>query len=150
MRNGMKFKIPGFIILALFFSVITLTHASASSSRNKEIEWYSYDDGIARGKFENKKVFLHFTAEWCSYCRVMEKQTFKDPVIISSLNKNFISIKVDYDNEIETSALYRVMGLPDTIFIAEDGQIIGRRPGYIPPDILKLILDSILTERSQQ
>lgn len=146
----MKFKIPAFIIMVLFFSVITLINASASSNRIKAIEWQSYDDGMARGKFENKKVFLHFTAEWCSYCRAMEKQTFKDPVIISSLNENFIPIKVDVDNEIETSALYRVMGLPYTIFIAEDGEIIGRRPGYIPPDILKLILDSILTERSQQ
>lgn len=146
----MKFKIPGLIILVLFFSVMMLINASASSIRIKEIEWHSYDDGMARGKFENKKVFLHFTAEWCSYCRVMERQTFKDPVIISSLNENFIPIKVDVDNEIETSSLYRVMGLPYTIFIAEDGEIIGRRPGYIPPDILKLILDSILTERSQQ
>ena len=146
----MKFKIPGFIILVLFFSVFAFITASVSSTRNKEIEWHSYDDGMARGKFEKKKVFLHFTAEWCFYCGVMEKETFKDPAIISSLNENFISIKVDYDRETKTSDFYRVMGLPDSIFIAEDGQIIGRRPGYIPPDQLKLILDLILSERSQE
>jgi thioredoxin-related protein len=146
----MKFKIPGFIILVLFFSIFAFITASVSSTRNKEIEWHSYDDGMARGKFEKKKVFLHFTAEWCFYCGVMEKETFKDPAIISSLNENFISIKVDYDRETKTSDFYRVMGLPDSIFIAEDGQIIGRRPGYIPPDQLKLILDLILSERSQE
>ena len=146
----MKLKIPGFIILVLFFSVFAFITASVSSTPNKEIEWHSYDDGMARGKFEKKKVFLHFTAEWCFYCGVMEKETFKDPAIISSLNENFISIKVDYDRETKTSDFYRVMGLPDSIFIAEDGQIIGRRPGYIPPDQLKLILDLILSERSQE
>jgi len=146
----MKFKFPGFIALVLFFLVFAFINAPASSTRVKEIEWHSYDDGMARGKFEKKKVFLHFTAEWCYYCGVMEKETFKDPAIISSLNENFISIKVDYDRETKTSDFYQVRGLPDSLFIAEDGQIIGRRPGYIPPDVLKLILKSILSGRVQE
>ena len=146
----MKLKTPGLIILLLLFSVFIFINASASPTQTKMIEWHSYDDGMARGKFEKKKVFLHFTAAWCYYCGVMEKETFKDPAIIASLNDNFIPIKVDFDKEAKTSAFYRVRGLPDTIFIAEDGQIIGRRPGYIPPDILKRILNSILKERSQK
>ena len=95
-------------------------------------------------------MFLHFTAEWCYYCGVMEKETFKDPAIISSLNENFIAIKVDFDREANTSSLYGVRGLPDTIFVAENGSIIGRRPGYIPPNIMKVILQTILDTRAQQ
>jgi len=146
----MKFKTAGLIILPLLFSVVIFINASASSTQVNEIEWHSYDDGMARGKFEKKKVFLHFTAAWCYYCGVMEEKTFKDPAIIASLNENFISIKVDYDRETKTSDFYRVRGLPDTIFIADDGQIIGRRPGYIPPQLFKRILKSILKERSQE
>jgi uncharacterized protein YyaL (SSP411 family) len=146
----MKLKTSSLIILALSFSAFIFTSASASSSKIGKIQWHSYEDGIARGKFEKKTVFLHFTAEWCHYCGVMEKETFKDPAIISSLNENFISIKVDYDRETRTSDFYRVRGLPDTIFVAEDGQIIGRRPGYIPPELLKRILESILTASSQE
>jgi thioredoxin-related protein len=146
----MKLKITHTIMLALFFSIFIVAGASASSSKIGKIEWYSYEDGMARGKFERKTVFLHFTAEWCYYCEVMEKETFKDPAIISSLNENFISIKVDYDRETRTSDFYRVRGLPDTLFVAEDGQIIGRRPGYIPPELLKRILELILKARSQE
>jgi thioredoxin-related protein len=61
-----------------------------------------------------------------------------------------VSIKVDYDKENETANFYRVQGLPDTIFIAEDGQIIGRRPGYIPLAQLKLILNVVLSQRLQE
>ena len=147
MRRLMQFKIPGFITLVLFFSMFAFINAPASSTREKEIEWHSYDDGMARGKFEKKKVFLHFTAEWCYYCGIMEKNTFKDPAIISSLNENFIPIKVDFDREAETSDFYHVRGLPDSIFIAEDGHIIDHLPGYIPPDVLKYILKTILSER---
>ena len=142
----MKFKTTVFIILFLFCSMLFFTNASASTTG---IQWHSYDDGMARSKFEKKKVFIHFTADWCYYCGVMEQETFKDPVIILSLNKNFISIKVDFDKEITTSSHYGVRGLPDTIFIAENGRIIGRRPGYIPPDVMKLILKTILEERSR-
>ena len=143
----MKLKTYNLIILLLFFSVFIFINASASLTQVKEIQWHSYDDGMARSKFEKKKVFLHFTAVWCFYCGVMEKDTFNDPAIISSLNENFIPIKVDFDKETKTSDFYSVRGLPDTIFIAENGQIIGRRPGYIPPDVLKRILKSILKER---
>jgi len=146
----MKLNTAGLIILPLLFLVFIFINASASSTQVKEIEWHSYDDGIARGKFEKKKVFLHFTAAWCYYCGVMEEKTFKDPMIIASLNENFIPVKVDFDRETKTSDFYSVRGLPDTIFIAEDGQIIGRRPGYIPPELLKRILKSILKERSRE
>ena len=144
----MKFKSSGLIILSLLVSGFIFLNVSASSTPVEEIQWHSYDDGMARGKFEKKKVFLHFTAEWCHYCGVMEKETFNDPAIITSLNENFISIKVDFDTEAKTSDFYRVRGLPDTIFIAENGQIIGRRPGYIPPEVLKRILNSILKTSS--
>lgn len=144
----MKLKTGGLILLALFFSGLFFGNGSVSSSGIQEIQWHSYDNGMARGKFEKKKVFLHFTAAWCYYCGVMDNKTFKDPAVISALNENFIAIKVDYDKERNTSSFYSVRGLPDTIFIAEDGEIIGRRPGYITAEQLKLILKSILAMRS--
>jgi thioredoxin-related protein len=148
MERRMKIrKRSEFVMQAVFFLILIISGGYVSAA---EIQWHSYDDGIARGKFEKKKVFLHFTAKWCFYCGVMENETFKDPDIISSLNENFISIKVDYDKETNTSNFYGVKVLPDTIFIAEDGEIIGRRPGYIPPVVLKFILNSILAEPSQK
>ena len=142
----MKLKIGSLFILTLFVSVLFFSSGSVSST---EIQWHSYDNGMARGKFEKKWVFLYFTADWCYYCGVMDDQTFKDPAVVSALNENFVAIKVDYDKERNTSNLYRVIGLPDTIFIAEDGEIIGRRPGYISAEQLKLILEAILAMRSQ-
>jgi uncharacterized protein YyaL (SSP411 family) len=143
----MIFKTFGLVVLVLILPSVGLPDTDASSSK---IQWHAYDDGIARGKFEKKKVFLHFMADWCFYCHVMENKTFADPAVISSLNESFIPIKVDYDKEPETSTFYGVSGLPDTVFITENGEIIGRRPGYIPPDVLKMILEAILEHSSQE
>jgi thioredoxin-related protein len=117
---------------------------------SQEIQWHSYGDGMYRGKFEKKKVFIHFYANWCPACKQMEKNTFKDPGVIASLNENFIPIKVNTDREQETATIFRVRALPDNWFIAEDGEIIGHQPGFIPPDQFSTMLKLIMTEIGEQ
>lgn len=129
--------------LALVFLIIVTLAGSVAA---QEIQWHTYNDGMARGKFENKKVFIHFFAEWCAACKAMEKNTFSDPAIITALNENFIAVKVDTDREVGTASMYSVKALPDNWFIAANGEVIGNRPGYIPPDQLKNILSIILSE----
>ena len=109
-----------------------------------KIDWHTYESGMARSKFEKKKVFLHFYADWCTYCVEMERKTFKDPAVIAALNRNFIPIRVDSDRDKKTALLYRVRGLPDTWFISESGDVIGHRPGYIPPDQLMGLLNVVM------
>ena len=118
----------------------------SSMALGQEIQWHTYNDGMARGKFENKRVFIHFWAEWCAACKTMEKNTFRNPDVITALNESFIPIKVNADREVSTASMYRVQALPDNWFIAADGEIIGNRPGYIPPDQLKNILKLILSQ----
>jgi thioredoxin-related protein len=109
------------------------------------IEWHSYESGLARSKFENKKVFLYFYAEWCTYCREMDLKTFKDSAVIGALNRHFIPVRVDSDREQAAASLFRVKGLPDTWFLAENGDIIGHRPGFIPADQLMKLLDVVMS-----
>ncbi len=142
-------KIRNIVLISLVLTALSLGlfHNAAFS---KGIEWQSYTDGMARGKFEKKKVFLHFYAKWCSACKTMANTTFKDPGVIGSLNKNFISIRVDVDLNKQTSALYRVKALPDTWLIAETADIIGHQPGYISPQNLKKILNLLLNANAGQ
>jgi thiol:disulfide interchange protein len=141
----MKLSAIRWVFVLVFCLSVGLPSGVAVS---QEIQWHSFDAGMARGKFEKKKVFIHFYADWCAVCKVMENSTFKDPVVIASLNENFIPIKVDADREVQTASLFRVKGLPDNWFIAEDGEIIGHRPGYIPPDQLKNILTLIKNQET--
>ncbi len=142
-------KIRNMVLISLIITALSfgLFHTAAFS---KGIEWQSYPDGMARGKFEKKKVFLHFYAEWCSACKTMANITFKDPGVIASLNKDFIPIRVDVDRNKQTSDMYRVKALPDTWLIAENTDIIGHQPGYISPENLKKILNLLLDANDRQ
>lgn len=117
----------------------------SGQAAGEKIDWHTYDSGMARSKFEKKKVFLHFYADWCTYCAEMERKTFKDPAVIAALNRNFIPIRVDSDRDKQTASLYRVKGLPDTWFLSESGEVIGHRPGYIATDQLLGILNVVMT-----
>lgn len=142
-----KLKRVGLVALVLTGFMIGFLHNPVSA---KEIAWQSFADGMARGNSENKKIFLHFYANWCGVCRIMENNTFKDPVVIAYINENFIPIKVNADREQETSRIFRVRALPDNWFIDEDGKPIGHRPGYIPPKKLTGILKMLMDKNSGQ
>ncbi|HSO60043.1 MAG TPA: thioredoxin fold domain-containing protein [Desulfobacterales bacterium] len=131
-------------VLVLLLVLLAVGAVSGPAAADK-IEWHTYDSGMARSKFEKKKVFLHFYADWCKYCADMENKTFKDPAVIAALNRNFIPIRVDSDRDKQTASLYRVKGLPDTWFISESGEVIGHRPGYISTDQLMGLLNVVMT-----
>jgi len=112
----------------------------AESAFSKDIQWQPFAEGTARGKSENKRVFLHFYAEWCAACKKMEDNTFQDPGVIAVLNKDYVPVKIDVDRNRKISEMFKIKVLPDTWFIAENNEIIGHRPGYISPAQLKILL----------
>ena len=135
-------KTWGVLVLLL---VLSAGGAAGSQAAADTIEWHTYEAGMARSKAETKKVFLHFYADWCTFCVEMDRKTFKDPAVIATLNRNFIPIRVDSDRNKEIATLFRVKGLPDSWFMDEAGAPIGHRPGFIPPEQLLAILKVIMT-----
>ncbi len=123
-----------------------LPFLGAGHAYSNQIQWHSFESGMARGKFEKKNVFVNFYADWCLYCKEMDQATFKDPAVVSYLNENFIAVKVNTDREQQTASMFRVQGLPDSWFFSKQGEVIGHRPGFIPAETLLTILKSIVSE----
>lgn len=129
------------------FLFLGLIHAAwADSAASEEINWMTYQKGVAAAKTEGKKIFLHFYASWCGYCKTMEQKTFKDASVVRYLNENFTSIKVNTDQQQNIAIQYRVRGLPSTWFLQDDGQKIANRPGYIAPKQLIGYLQFVNTD----
>ncbi len=60
------------------------------------IDWHAWhDEALAKAKLENKLIFLSIGYSTCHWCHVMEKESFTNLNIAKTLNKRFISIKVD-------------------------------------------------------
>jgi thioredoxin-related protein len=92
-------------------------------------------------------IYLHFTTDWCGWCRKIESDTYTDPKVKQELSTNFAAASLDCtvpQGEKPSSAvkvnlaLYQKFGgdgYPFIVILSEDGntvfQIIG---GYMPVD----------------
>ena len=133
-----------FIAAALLAMICIVQPAPAADADG--IRWYSYEEGMALGKSNPKKVFINFFAKWCGFCRRMDKETFTDKVVVDYLQENFIAVKVDVDKERNVAAQYNISPLPDTWFVSEKGEAIGNRPGYMSAEELLPVLQFIKTD----
>ena len=127
------------LLITMYLTVWFFNIAYASDS----IKWHSYEEGKVLAKVEKKKVFLHFYADWCVFCLKMAKETFRDATVVSTLNQDFIAIRVDFDEESAIAEKYGVKGLPSNWFLTQMGQPIVSIPGLIPPEALLSLLKEV-------
>jgi thioredoxin 1 len=138
------------------FSFIVLGGPETGSAADDQIKWYSYDEGVALGKKDGKKIFLHFYADWCHFCAEMKKNTFTNKEVIDYLNQHFVPILVNSDKERKIAGDYFVRGLPATFFLTIEGNKIqlpveeNRKmsdiPGFISPEMLLKLLRYVQSE----
>jgi len=57
------------------------------------------DRGLAEAKASGRRVFFHFGAPWCGWCKKLEAWMAQDPVA-ALLKKDFVDVKIDQDRMI--------------------------------------------------
>lgn len=119
------------------------THAAAFAA--EPIAWLSYDQ-MNKQTTSTKKLFIYFYADWCGYCRKMDKETFTDPTVADFINEHFLPVRVNSDQQGKVAAHYGVSGLPDLRFLTAQGEAIARWPGFIEPKQLLPMLRFIQSD----
>ncbi len=93
------------------------------------VNWYPWgDDAFKKAKEEDKPIFLSVGYATCHWCHVMEHESFEDSDVATSLNDNFISIKVDREERPDIDSIYMTItqmmtgrgGWPMTIIMTSD------------------------------
>lgn len=135
------------LLITFSIAVFLLTNTACFSDQpSTTIEWYSYEKGIEKSRQENKNIYINFYADWCSYCKQMDRSTFSESYVSTYLNKYFIPIKVNVDKEPRIAKKYRVQPIPENWFLQQGGNKIANRPGYIPPELMIRLLKFIHTD----
>jgi len=119
---------------------------NGNATQNNRIDWKDYTPGLAQAKTQDKNVFLYFYAQWCTYCTQLSQTTFLDAKVQAYLDKHFVSISVDTDQNQTLSRSWQVKGLPTMWFLTPEGNKISSLPGYVGAAQLFQILKFIHTD----
>tara|TARA_R110001599_G_scaffold337686_1_gene556215 strand:+ start:33443 stop:35833 length:2391 start_codon:yes stop_codon:yes gene_type:complete len=71
------------------------------------VNWFPWgEEAFARARAENKPIFLSIGYSTCHWCHVMARESFDDEHIAEILNRHFVSIKVDREQQPDIDEIY--------------------------------------------
>lgn len=141
----------GFFLFTLIY-LTGVTVLPAQDTTGDTIKWYRMEEAQYLAKKNGKKVLAYAVTSWCVYCKKMNENVLPKQAVIDSLNAYFYPVKIMLDSNDQMvfngqkltaeqfARRFNVRATPTTIFIDDDGKIMGQQPGYIPADMFSRLL----------
>ena len=127
-------------------TVVVLTAAMivCGSSMAAEIPWSTdIEESLQRAAANGQPVLMEFTADWCVFCKKMEKNTFTNADVAQRISRNFVAVKVDADQNKDLVKELGIKGLPAILIVSPDLTVIERISGFQTPEALIPKLDAV-------
>ncbi len=123
------------VLLAAFCAGLGLASAFAESAAAVESVWQTRlpafsVDGPARGE---GAILLYFTADWCGFCKQMERTTLVAPEVAARVGR-LRAHKLDFDAQGGLVKRFGVRGIPAFVLTNDRGEVIDRLTGARAPD----------------
>ncbi|CAN5209486.1 hypothetical protein BH10PSE19_BH10PSE19_22170 [soil metagenome] len=153
------------ILFIAFTAFITINVAEAGKQEQPEIKWLSFEEAVKQSSKKPKKILIDVYTDWCGWCKVMDKQTFTDPIIVAYVSANYYAVKLnaeqrekivfngqDYNfilsnpnsnkgyHELAANLLDGKLSYPSTVVLDEKFNRIGLVPGFLKPEVFDQML----------
>ena len=112
----------------------TLDKAASSylrSAMHQPVHWQEWGEAaFALAAQADKPILLDVGAVWCHWCHVMDRESYEDANLATTINEHFVAIKVDRDERPDVDARYQAAvqaiseqgGWPLTAILTPDGR----------------------------
>lgn len=127
-----------------FGSVASAALASFGKSR---IDWQTRLKDAHRLSVEQARpILIVFSAEWCTYCHKLIKETEGDKTLSGLIADRFIPCQLNFDRETKIAEVLKVEVLPTTIVLSPQVDLLLHKTGYHKPAAYRELLEGCLTK----
>ncbi len=97
--------------------------------QHNPVDWYPWgEEALERARAEAKPIFLSVGYSTCSWCPVMERESFSSPAIAALMNRELVNVKVDREERPDLDEVYMAAtqlmtehgGWPNSVFLTPD------------------------------
>lgn len=130
-------------ILTFLFIVLQVSIFAQIKFQDLTIE-----KAIEKAKTEKKQVFIYFSSNQCSFCKIMESQVFADPILGNLINENYIAVRSaasSIEGRMEQYE-YQIKMYPTIIYLDGDKGEVARLEGKKSLDIVKKASEEVLQQ----
>lgn len=113
------------------------------------VHWYPWgEEALNKAKEENKLIIISIGYSACHWCHVMERESFENTDIALTMNKFFVSIKIDREERPDIDQIYMIAvqlmtnagGWPLNVICLPDGRPIYGGTYFKPHDWQNVLL----------
>ncbi|MEL4308643.1 thioredoxin family protein [Joostella sp. CR20] len=93
----------------------------------------TYKEALAEAQKRNVPLFIDYYADWCGPCKMMDKNVYVDEKLGAFFNENFVSVKVDVEEEINTQLVRenQIVSMPTLMFVDGSENALARVSGSL-------------------
>jgi len=109
------------------FSIGVLLTIQVAASAEDAVNWAPNLETAKRAAASRQQlVLVHFYADNCPPCRVLEAKVFPDPKFASSVERNFVPVKINASQSPAVAKEFGVDRWPQDVVITPSGQVVYR------------------------
>ena len=77
---------------------------------SQKVNWISFEEAMELQKINPKNIMMDVYTKWCGPCKLMDKNTFDNPLIAKFLNENFYAVKFNAEGTDKVAYQGKVYG----------------------------------------
>lgn len=107
-----------------------------------------FEAAVKKARSVGRPTLVYFDALWCSWCQQYKREVLDKPQVKSFLKRHYVAVVVDFDARPDLFNRFGGRGLPFTVILSPDGNVVNRFVGILAEkDFLAMLQEN--KERSK-